>query len=161
MPSMGQKQFRKLVHDLRISGKMSNRLREAVKLYLKNHYFSLSHNSLLELLHFFNGENDFETKISILQALNLIKIRKVNDSYINKFTVKNISYQEQEMLANLITLSGYQLEREFHENFKTGTNSARRRESAKIEEHLPHIEQLSSEVMEYLKQDQVFHRFGL
>lgn len=60
MPSMGQKQFRKLVHELRISGKISDRLREAVKLYLKNHYFSLSQNSLLELLHFFN---DFETKI--------------------------------------------------------------------------------------------------
>lgn len=65
------------------------------------------------------------------------------------------------MLANLIALSGYQLDREFHENFKTGTNAARRRESAKIEEHLPHIEQLTSEVIEYLKQDQVFHRFAM
>ncbi|CAD8121983.1 unnamed protein product [Paramecium sonneborni] len=153
LPALGQKQFRQLLVVLRSNDYHNEKLKAAIFQYFFDNKDILGQSSFVELLNlcnlkFFYNE---DIKYQILIQLNFLKVKGINESrLINKYILPSISLAEQEMMGNLITLSGIQLDKEYIDTHFTGSNSQKREklEQMKLKEN--QIKQIVDELMKYI-----------
>ncbi|CAD8165352.1 unnamed protein product [Paramecium pentaurelia] len=144
IPALGQKQYRQLLHILRSNDYQNEELKQAVFQYFYENKDILGQTSLIELLNLCNLKFYFneELKYQILLYINLLKVKGINESkLINKFVLPSISIAEQEMMANLITLSGIQLDKD---------NSQKREKLEQLENKDQEIQQMVKELLKYI-----------
>ncbi|CAD8072355.1 unnamed protein product [Paramecium primaurelia] len=160
IPALGQKQYRQLLHILRSNDYQNEELKQAVFQYFYENKDILGQTSLIELLNLCNLKFYFneELKYQILVYINLLKVKGINESkLINKFVLPSISIAEQEMMANLITLSGIQLDKEYINTHYTGSNSQKREKLEQLENKDQEIQQMVKELLKYI--DSQFNSF--
>ncbi|CAD8190687.1 unnamed protein product [Paramecium octaurelia] len=153
IPALGQKQFRQFVVTLRSKEYYNEELKQAVFQYFYDNKDFLGQSSLVELLNLCNLKlyiNE-DLKYQILVQMNFLKVKGINESkLINKFVLPSISLAEQELMANLITLSGIQLDKEYINTHFTGSNSKKREKLEKLELKDEQILQIVKQISKYI-----------
>ncbi|CAD8121305.1 unnamed protein product [Paramecium sonneborni] len=154
-PALGQKHFRQLIVFLRSNEYHNEKLKAAIFQYFSDNKDILGQSSYAELmslcnLKFFYNE---DIKYQILIQLNFLKVKGLNESkLINKSILPSMSQAEQEMMANLITLSGINLDKEFINTYFTGSNSQKREKLEQMNLKENQIIQIVEELVKYINQ---------
>ncbi|CAK91625.1 unnamed protein product (macronuclear) [Paramecium tetraurelia] len=150
IPALGQRQYRELIINLRSKEYYNEELKQAVFQYFHDNKEILGQSTLLELLNLCNLNlyiND-DLKYQILIQINFLKVNAVNESKLIKKIV--LPSAEQEMMANLITLSGIQLDREYIDSHFIGSNSQKREQLIKLERKDGQISQIVQQILRYI-----------
>ncbi|CAK81164.1 unnamed protein product (macronuclear) [Paramecium tetraurelia] len=152
IPSLGQKQFKQLLVVLRSNDYYNEQLKEAVLQYFNENKQILGQTCLMELLNLCNLQFYFneDLKQQILIQINQLKVKGINETkLINRFVLPSISLAEQEMMANLITLSGIQLDKEYVNQHFTGSDSQKK-------EKLEQLRLKDQQVLQIVKELQMY-----
>ncbi|CAD8112854.1 unnamed protein product [Paramecium primaurelia] len=153
IPSLGQKQYKQLLVVLRSNDYNNEQLKEAVLQYFYENKQILGQSCLVELLNLCNLKFYFneELKLQILVQINQLKVKGINESrLINKFVLPSISLAEQEMMSNLITLSGIQLDKEYVNTYFNGSDTQKKEKLEQLKLKDQQIIQIVKELMNYI-----------